>query len=237
MATIPVAAALRVAILATGSELRQAGASAGGIYDSNGPMLAALLGAPGVEVTTATVDDGPGAVMEALQALAGTADLVITTAGMADGSRDHVRAAVERAGGRLELVRVAMKPGKPLALGRLGDAAFVGLPGNPQAAAFAALAFIRPMIAALLGAPLPGRLTARLGFACRPRTGRTELVPVRLASDAASLVAHRAGAEGSHRLLPMAGADAVAILPGSAHPIAAGTPVEVLPFDRLRFER
>jgi molybdopterin molybdotransferase len=130
-----------------------------------------------------------------------------------------------------------MKPGKPLVLGRIGGAAFIGLPGNPQAAALAALAFVRPMIDMLCGARASKRLTARLGFAARVRPGRTELLPVRLACVDAALVAGRAGPEGSHRLLPMAAADAVAVLPGSRETIAAGTPVEILPFDRPRFER
>jgi molybdopterin molybdotransferase len=130
-----------------------------------------------------------------------------------------------------------MKPGKPLVLGRIGGAAFIGLPGNPQAAAFAALAFVRPMIDRLCGVRAPRRLTARLGFAARVRPGRTELLPVRLASAGAELAAGRAGPAGSHRLLPMTAADAVAILPGSKEQMEAGTLVEILPFDRPRFER
>ena len=78
---------------------------------------------------------------------------------------------------------------------------------------------------------------ARLGFACGTRPGRTELLPVRLASAGAELVAGRAGPTGSHRLLPMTAADAVAILPGSKEQMEAGTLGEILPFDRPRFER
>lgn len=239
IAEVPVAATVKVVVLTTGSELQDAGApaTAGGIYDSNGPMLAALFDAPGVAVTTVTVGDDPGAIAGILSRLAPTADVIVTTAGVADGSRDHVRAAVLQAGGTLDVVKVAMKPGKPLALGRLGDAAFVGLPGNPQAAAFAALAFLRPMIDALLGASPPRRLTARLSFGYRVQPGRTELLPVRLVCEEATLIARSTGPEGSHRLLPMVAADAVAILPGSKHRVFAGAPVEILPFDRLRFER
>jgi molybdopterin molybdotransferase len=239
IAGVPVAATVKVAVLATGSELRRAGeqAPAGHIYDSNGPMLAALLAAPGVEVTMVTIGDELDAIARMLAALSATADLMVTTAGIADGSRDHVRAAVMQASGALDVVRVAMKPGKPLALGRIGRAAFVGLPGNPQAAAFAALAFVRPMVDRLLGAPSAKRLTARLGVGCQAKPGRTELLPVRLASEGATLVAHPAGPEGSHRLTPLAAADAVAVLPGSAEPVVAGTLVEILPFDRPRFER
>jgi len=217
IAAIPVAATVKVVVLATGSELMRAGepASASHIHDSNGPMLAALLAGPGVEVGAITVGDEVDAIAHLLATLSATADVVVTTAGVADGSRDHVRAAILQAGGTLDVVKVAMKPGKPLALGRIGRAAFVGLPGNPQAAAFAALAFVRPMIDML----------------------RTELVPMRLACEEGTLVAHSVGPDGSHRLAPLAAADAVAILPGSDEPIAAGMPVEILSLERYRFER
>jgi molybdopterin molybdotransferase len=239
MAEVPVAATVRVAVLTTGSELHRAGeeAPAGGIYDSNSPMLAALLAAPGVVVSTVSVGDELDGIARMLAELSESADLVVTTAGVADGARDHVRAAVMQAGGTLDVVRVAMKPGKPLVLGRIGGAAFIGLPGNPQAAAFAAIAFVRPMIDRLCGARAPRRLTARLGFAASVRPGRTELLPVRLACTRAELAAERTGPAGSHRLLPMTAADAVAILPGSKEQMEAGTLVEILPFDRPRFER
>jgi molybdopterin molybdotransferase len=239
VAKVLVVAPLRIAILTTGSELRVAGEdlAAGHIYDSNGPMLAALLASPSACVTTLAVDDDLDTVTAALDALADSADLVITTAGMADGDRDHVRAAVARVGGELEIVKVALKPGQPHAHGRLRGACFVGLPGNPQAAAFAALAFVRPMIAALQGAPLPDRVTARLGFAWMPRPGRTELQPVSLDRHDGRLTARRSGPEGSHRMKPMVGADAVAVIPGAKEPLAAGALVEVLPFDRADFLR
>ena len=194
LAAVPVAAAVKVAVLTTGSELHRAGerAGAGGIYDSNGPMLAALLDAPGVAMTLVSIGDELDGIARMIAALSQSADLMITTAGVADGARDHVRAAVIQAGGALDVVRVAMKPGKPLVLGRIGGAAFIGLPGNPQAAAFAALAFVRPMVDALLGARVPRRLTARLGLACGVRPGRTELLPVRLACTRATLIAGRA---------------------------------------------
>jgi len=235
IAAVPVAAIVKIAVLATGSELVPAGepASASQRHDSNGPMLAALLAAPGVAVETITVGDELGEIAQLLAELSATADVVVTTAGVADGSRDHVRAAVLQAGGTLDVVKVAMKPGKPLALGRIGRAAFVGLPGNPQAAAFAALAFVRPMIDMLRGMPVAKRLTARLAVAQTLRAGRTELVPMRVACEDGTLLAYAAGPEGSHRLAPIAAADAVAVIPGSDGPVAAGTPVEILPFDRF----
>ncbi len=235
--TVPVARRLRVAVLSTGSELHAAGAPLrpGAIYDSNGPMLAALLTGPNADVTSLTVRDDAAAIADTLESIARSADLVITTAGMSVGEEDHVLDAVTRAGGQLDIVKVAMKPGKPLAIGRIGEACFVGLPGNPQAAAYGALAFVRPIVAALLGEAPARRLTAALAFTCSRKPDRTELVPVRLNIEQGRLTARRSGPGGSHRIMPMVAADAVAIVPGASTPVEVGASVEVLPFDRVRF--
>lgn len=236
---VSVARPLRIAVLATGSELRGGGKplQPGTIYDSNGPMLAALLATPNTHVTSLTVRDDVAAIADALQTQAGSVDLVITTAGMSVGDEDHVRDAIARAGGRLDFVKVAMKPGKPLAFGKVGNAHFIGLPGNPQAAAFGALAFVRPMVRALLGQSPAERITAEMGFTCARKPDRTELLPVRLSVKSGRLVASRAGRDGSHRMTPIVSADAVAIMPSGATPIEAGACLEVLPFDQPRFGR
>ena len=237
--TVPVASALRIGVLTTGSELRNAGAPLppGAIYDGNGPMLAALLGGPDVQVVSLTVGDDMEAIEQGLDSLAKSSDLLITTAGMSVGESDRVREALVRAGAQFETISVAMKPGKPLALGRLRGGCFVGLPGNPQAAACGALAFVRPMVAALLGKAPACPVTAAIAFPCRPRRGRTELLPVRLDIEQGHLTAHRSGPDGSHRLVPMVAADAIAIVPGTSPLVGIGTVVEVLPFDGARFGR
>lgn len=237
IATVPVASVLRVVVVTTGSELCAAGKPLppGAIYDANGPMLAALLATPNVQVTTVTVRDDAAAIVHALGDMAGTADLLITTAGMSVGEGDHVRDAVLRAGGRLDVVKVAMKPGKPLAFGKIRNVCFVGLPGNPQAAAFSALVFIRPMMAALLGEASRARITATTAFSHRCKPDRTELLPVRLTVDQGRLIADRSGQDGSHRMRPLVSADAIAVVSGAAMPAEAGTVVEVLPFDQSRF--
>lgn len=237
--SISVASPLRVAILTTGSELRDAGAPLppGTIYDSNGPMLAALLAGPDVRVASSTARDDAIAIAQLLDRMAGTADLIVTTAGMSVSEEDHVRDAIARIGGQLNVCKVAMKPGKPLALGRVRNACFLGLPGNPQAAACGALAFARPMIARLLGQPTAERLTASMAFSHAGKPGRTELLPVNLSMRKGRLVAHRSGPDGSHRLMPMVSADAIVIMPDTPNPVGVGTPVEVLPFDRLRLRQ
>jgi molybdopterin molybdotransferase len=127
-----------------------------------------------------------------------------------------------------------MRPGKPLAFGKIGETCFVGLPGNPQAAACSALAFVRPIMTALLGEPPASRITAEAAFSCACRPDRTELLPVRLTVEQGRLIAHRTGTDGSHRMMTMIAADAFAIVPGASVPVEAGAIVEVLPFDPTR---
>ncbi|WP_162258882.1 gephyrin-like molybdotransferase Glp [Mesorhizobium sp. Root172] len=238
IATVSVVRPLRIVVLATGNELRDAGEPLppGAIYDSNGPMLGTLLAGPNVHVTSLTVRDDLTAIAQALESIAGTADLVIVSAGMSVGEEDHVRNAVVRAGGGLDIVKVAMKPGKPLAFGTLAGAYFIGLPGNPQAAAFGALAFVRPMMKALLGQAPANRITAEINFTHPRKPDRTELLPVRLNVEQGRLTAHRSGPDGSHRMMPLVFADAVAVVPGASTPVEVGTPLEVLPFDQPRFD-
>lgn len=236
IATVSVARPLQTAIVVTGSELRRAGEPlpSGAIYDSNGPMLVAMLEAPYAHVSKLTVRDDPTAITHALESLAESADLVIVTAGMSVGEKDHVRDAVVRAGGQLDIVKVAMKPGKPLAFGTLGGAYFVGLPGNPQAAAFGAVAFVRPMMTALLGQAPARRITAEIAFAYPRMPDRTELLPVRLSVEQGRLTAYRSGSGGSHRMMPMLSANAIAVVPDASTPAEVGTLLEVLPFDQRR---
>lgn len=235
--TIPVARSLRITVLTTGSELHAAGGPLppGAIHDSNGPMLAALLTGPNTHVASLTVPDDLVAITHALEEIKELADLVITTAGMSIGEKDHVRDAVARAGGQLDVVKVAMKPGKPLAFGKLGNACFVGLPGNPQAAAYGALAFVRPIISALLGQAPVERMTAEMAFTFARKPDRTELLPVRLTVEQGRLVAHRSGPDGPHRMMTMVSADAIAVVPGASTPVEEGTILDVLPFDQSRF--
>lgn len=232
-----VAAPLRLAIVTTGSELRRGGEvlqPGQNTTDANGPMSASLLRQADAEVALSTIADDARSIARTLEVCAATSDIVITTAGMAAGDKDHVHTAIGRVGGRLHVAGVAMKPGKPLALGRLGRACFVGLPGNPQAVAFGALAFVRPMVSALLGETPAARLTAMPVFPCLNELLRTELVPVRLGFEQGRLTAHRCGPGGSHRLMPMVAADAIAIVPPATTSADVRDGIEILPFDRQR---
>jgi len=172
----------RVAIFSTGDELVEPGRplAAGQIYNSNRYQLRALLQARGCEVLDlGSVADDLDATRAALLQAAAEADLVMTTGGVSVGEEDHVKTALQSVG-ELNLWRVRMKPGKPLAFGRIGDTPFMGLPGNPVSVFVTFLLFARPYLQALQGRghSAPGRYPVRAGFEYRAK-GRREYVRVR----------------------------------------------------------
>lgn len=221
----------RVALLSSGRELRAAGdnLAPGQIHDSNLPMLTALLQSWGAEVRPLPIvaDDAPSTRV-ALCAAAADADLVMTTAGISVGDEDHVRDAVEALGGNLAVLKVAMKPGKPLAAGRLGGAVFIGLPGNPMAALAGAVAFVRPLLARMAGALPSQAMSAYVDFELHRKPGRTEFIAVRLRQREACWWAERAGPDGSRRLSPLLVADELAVVPADEADVRPGRLLEVM---------
>jgi molybdopterin molybdotransferase len=148
LAELDVVRRLRVAIFSSGDELVQPGEplAAGAIYNSNRYTLCGLLSALGCEtIDLGSVEDSLAATEAALREAAAEADVVVTSGGMSVGDEDHVKQAVERAG-RLEMWRVAVKPGKPLAYGRIDTADFIGLPGNPVSTLLTFCLFVRPFL-------------------------------------------------------------------------------------------
>ena len=187
--TLTVRRRLRVALFSTGDEVVEPGAPrhASAIYDANRYLLAGLLQTFGAEVTDLGIlADDPAALQPALTRAAEGHDLVLTSGGVSTGEADHVRAAVE-AIGKLVFWRVAIKPGRPVAMGVIpggasGAAAFVGLPGNPAAVFVTFVRVVRPLLLRLAGAaatplaPLP----VRAAFPYRKKGGRREYVRVGL---------------------------------------------------------
>ena len=211
---------LRIALFSTGDELAAPGdkLAPGQLYDSNRTMLRAFLEADGLAVTDLGIlPDDAASVQAALAGAAAGHDVVMTSAGISTGDEDHVAAAVPA----LHFWRLAVKPGRPLALGSIGSAAFVGLPGNPVAAAACLLMLVRPMLGLLGGAgwePPPSVLVPA-GFAMKKKTGRREWLRVRLGEDGA---ARKAGPDGSALLRVMAEADGLLDVPEDVAAIAPG---------------
>lgn len=217
---------LRVALFSTGDEL-----AAGHTVDSNRPMLAALLGGLGVQLTDhGILRDEARAVREALAAAAEGADLIVTSGGVSVGEEDHVRAAVDKLGS-LHLWRIAMKPGRPLALGQIGEACFLGLPGNPVAAYIGFARFGLPLIHRLAGAsPPPAHILVRAGFALQKKPGRTEFLRAALGSGTDGVpTAIGDPGQGSGRLGVLAAADVLVEIGPKVTQIRPGDMVPALP--------
>lgn len=151
---LPVYRRLRVAVFFTGDELVNPGQPlpAGKIYNSNRALLHGLLGQLGCDIIDlGNIPDQLDATRAALRRAAAESDVVITCGGVSVGEEDHVKAAVQ-AEGSLDLWRIAIKPGKPLALGQVGAAQFIGLPGNPVSAFVTFQVLVRPFLRQLQGA-------------------------------------------------------------------------------------
>ena len=152
-----------VAILSTGDELVAPGDALrpGQIHDANGPALAAAVTEAGGEpLPLPRVGDDPEAIERVLRGGAASADLVVTSGGVSVGRHDHVRAVLERHGS-LDFWRIAVQPGKPLAVGELAGTTVIGLPGNPVSALVTFELFVRPFVRAMLGLDGDGRARVR----------------------------------------------------------------------------
>jgi molybdopterin molybdotransferase len=185
-AALQVSARLRVAMFSTGDEIREPGVPLGpaAIYDSNRMLLRALLHRAGADVTDLGIlADDRNALSASLREAAAGHDLVVTSGGVSAGDEDHVRAAIA-AQGELAFWKLAIKPGRPVALGRIGGTPFLGLPGNPVAAFIAYAHVGRPLLARLAGEdlPFPAGRPVRAGFRYSRPPGRRDFLRVRLAT-------------------------------------------------------
>jgi molybdopterin molybdotransferase len=234
---LPVFRALRVALLSTGDEVREPGTQLppGAIYDANRFMLGALLSSLGCIVSDLGIrPDREAALADTLAAASVDHDLIVTSGGVSTGEEDHVRSAIESLGS-LHFWRLAIKPGRPVALGQVGGVPLIGLPGNPVAVIVTFVVLARPLILKLAGAALS---TARLfrvsaGFAYRKKPGRREYVRARLERHGDAVVAVKYARDGAGILSSIVQSDGLVILDEATDEVAAGMVVDFLPFSEV----
>lgn len=235
---VPVRRRLSVALLSTGDEVREPGETLrpGQLHDANRYVLAGMLERLDVDVSDlGIVRDDATTLGEALRRAAESNDLIVTSGGVSTGEEDHVRAAIANHGS-LYFWRLAIKPGRPVAMGQIGATPLAGLPGNPVAALLTFALVARPMIEALSGtAPhIARRFRVTSAFAYRKKAGRREYVRVSLDRPAAALAtATRYRKEGAGMLTSLTETDGLVELPEELTKLQAGTEVDFLPYSEL----
>lgn len=229
---------LRVAFFSTGDELVGLGRplGPGQIYDSNRYSLHAMLTRLGAEVIDlGVIPDTREAVRAAFTDAAAQADAVITSGGVSVGEADYVKETLE-AMGEVDFWRIAMKPGKPLAIGQLGGARFFGLPGNPVSVMATFYQFTQPALEKMMGtSPTPPPLLqARATAALKKSPGRLEFQRGLMATTPeGELQVRPTGGQGSHLMTSMSRANCFIILPTESAGAEAGETVQVQPFAGL----
>lgn len=231
---------LRVALLVTGDEVREAGAARGTaqIWDINTPMLSAALAGAGMDlVATAHGADDRAGLTRQLGAMAAQADLVITTGGVSVGEEDHVKPAFAALGGTILFGGVALKPGKPVSFGRIGSVFWLGLPGNPLGAFVTWQVFGTALSRALSGetATGPTRRLVVTAAAIHRKPGRCELRLATLAGfdSQGREVVRFEDATHSGRVGRLPAADGLMFLPADAETLPAGSLIEFQPFCQI----
>jgi molybdopterin molybdotransferase len=228
---------LRVALMSTGDEVREPGTELppGAIYDANRIMLGSLLRGLGCRVSDLGIrPDRAAALADTLAAAAKEHDLIVTSGGVSTGEEDHVRAAIESLG-RLDFWRLAIKPGRPVALGQVNGVPLIGLPGNPVAAALTFAILGRPLILRLAGAgdEQPAIFRVEAGFAYKKRPGRREYVRASLIRDGGAIVAHKYPKDGAGILSSIVRSDGFVIIDEATDGLQPGATVDFLPYAEI----
>jgi molybdopterin molybdotransferase len=240
IAQVTVRRRLRVAFFSTGDEILSLGEAPreGAVYDSNRYTLFGLLSRMGVELLDmGVVPDDPALLEAAFGQAAAQADAIITSGGVSVGEADHTKAVMQKmAGGPAGVAfwRIAMRPGRPMAVGRIGQAMLFGLPGNPVAVMVTFLAFVRPALLQMMGGAHQERplLKAHSLEAIRKKPGRTEYQRAMVQTSAdGSLQVRTTGQQGSGVLSSMALANGLLVLYHEQGNVGVGEEVDVLMFD------
>jgi molybdopterin molybdotransferase len=234
---VDVRAKVRLALFSTGDELRNAGEplATGQIYDANRFVLQQLLrDAPIVVTDLGILPDDPIRIEATLRDAASRHDAVLTSGGVSVGDADYVRGIVERLG-RIEFWKIAIKPGKPFAYGRIGDCEFFGLPGNPVSTIVTFLMLVKPILAQLAGghAEAPPTVPATLAVDVAHDRGRVEYQRGAFANVDGRLVARPTSDQSSNRIGSFRGANCLIEIPRDRGDIARGDTVAILPLRGL----
>ncbi len=228
--TLRVYQQLKVGILSTGDELREPGdtATEGQIFDANRPMLSALVGQWGYEIVDlGRAPDNRDRVRKILDDAAQRCDVILSSGGASAGDEDHMSALLQDTGS-FALWRIAMKPGRPLAMGQWQGKPVFGLPGNPVAAMVCALVFTAPALRVLAGGTwqTPTRYMVPAAFTKSKKEGRREYLRARIENGAAAVFP----SEGSGRVSGLSWATGLVELADPAQKVAPGDPVAFIPF-------
>ena len=231
---------IRVAFFSTGDELRPVGSQleVGQIYDSNRYTLYGMLARLGVEIIDlGVIEDKQEIVEQAFLDAADQADVIITSGGVSVGDADFVKQTLEKIG-EVNFWKVAMKPGRPLAFGKIKNAQFFGLPGNPVSVMVTFYMFVQPALKKLMGQEHkdPIMISAKCGTRLRKRPGRIEYQRGILSCNDNTPIQHqvvKTGAQGSGILRSMSDANCFIILPMESNGVEVGDEVQVIPFEIL----
>ncbi len=237
IAEVKVYRPVKAAFFSTGDELRAVGETLeeGQIYDSNRYTIFGMLKGLGVEIhDLGVIRDKREEVEAAFRRAAELADIVFTSGGVSVGDADFVKETLEKLGS-VNLWKIAMKPGKPLAFGRINKAYFFGLPGNPVSAMATFYQVALPALHKLMGRTpeVPLRLQLRCLDTLKKRPGRMDFQRGILDYEGDELVVRGVGAQGSHILSSMSRANCFIILPAEQGTLEAGSRVDVQPFSSL----
>ena len=231
-------ARLKVAILASGDEIVRPGAvlQPGQVYDANTPMLVGLIaGAGGGVVDLGVLPDDAHIVRRRLAETAAAYDVIITSGGASRGEEDHMATALDVLGKR-HIWQLAIKPGRPMNFGQIGDAIVVGLPGNPVAVFVCFLLYVWPMLRRLSGAPWPEprrfRLPAHFAFPNR-KLGRREFWRGTLVSGPQGWAVAKFARDGSGLISGLRAADGLIEIPEDVAEVKWGDPVAFMPFSEF----
>ncbi len=240
--TVQVHQRLRVAYFSTGDEILSLGEAAreGAVYDSNRYTVYGLLTRLGAEVIDlGVVRDEPAALEAAFRSAAAQADAIITSGGVSVGEADHTKAMMRKLAeddgtGGVAFWKIAMRPGRPMAVGRIGNALLFGLPGNPVAVMVTFLAFVRPALLQMMGCTpsAPPLLQAQMLEPLRKKPGRTEYQRgIVTTGPDGRLVARTTGQQGSGVLSSMVQANGLLVLHHDQGSLAVGDTVDVMMFE------